>query len=200
MLRLSVVPPDGWKQILIDPAHRDATVSEAIGWMRGSATVWEKAYPQLRSGMETMFANAWDAGARIAIAPVPQPEDIFRLNAVFTVGAIPFAEPFGSDADNIERVFEQALGERADLLEGESIEVAHAQVDALGDAAQVAEIRRMRSPQGLFMHGMVASLHTYVPFHGRFIVATGASPQVEVAQQLFALFAAIARSVDAVEE
>lgn len=162
--------------------------------------MWEETYPKLRSGLEGVLANAWAAGVRVAIVSVPQEGDAVNLNAVFTLAVIPFAELFGSDAENIERVFEEALSERESLLDGESIEVMHAQVSAASDAAQVAEVRRMRSADGGFMHGMTASLRTYIPFRGRFIVASGSSPQVELVPQLFALFAAIANSVEVSEE
>lgn len=191
-IKFTVLPPNGWRQVRLDPQHRGKEAALAAKQLCSAAAgLPSVSQRQLRELMEKPLAQAWDTGTRLLMTSTPDNSDVASIVASYTVGFLPLAVPGGSIEENLAHISSHEMSERAELIDGEKLDVAGCQHPQLGLGVQSASIRYMRNENDEFMPHRVATLRVFLVFGSHLVLATGVTPQIELADVLFQLFAKI---------
>jgi hypothetical protein len=188
-LGFTLVPPEGWQEIRLDPGHREQQLIMALAPMSSIVPNWVQVYPQVRRQLAGAYAQAWDGGVRYAIATRPDPIGVANIMATYMVAVLPPADPLNeSDLDAIQEMLAE---EQGSLLQGESQDLSYVNLPYIGKAIQAASVKHLSDGVGNSSDAYVATLRTFIPVRDSVIVATGITPQVDLADVLFQLFAHI---------
>lgn len=188
---LSLVPPRGWRQVDVSPAGRRREIERQLRQLRHVVPAWREIGPSLRRYLAGAYEDAWKSGVRLALATDARPDDMVRIMATFMVAMLPPASPLGDMDEELDAVAEGLIAERDGMAEGEALSLGKVSLPGLGDAIQAQSLTALTGPDGVKTDRRVAMLRTFVPFDGHVFVATGMTPQLDVADVMFELFAAV---------
>jgi len=194
---ISVIPPDDWHKVDLHPEKRQLQVINALQPLRYQLANWESAYPMLRNYLLTTMAQAWDTGMRYQITTKHNPATSAdsQLIANFTITFLPRATTTGSPAEELDQVLEVLFEEQQQLLDDETLEISRVQLPNMGPALQAARVGYVPTPDGVAKTARIATLRTYIPAGRHIVLAQGTSPQTDIADPLFQIFAAITSSI-----
>ena len=195
-LTISFIPPAGWERIDVDPDRRDAQLFKVLNPMRNTVANWHEVYPKVRQGLSNAYEQAWNSGVRLAYTTNPDPRGVDNLMATFMVSIMPSASAFGEIDEELELISETLLEEQEALTDDEVMDLIPVDVPELGRGIQAAAVASARSLTGDGpADTKLVHFRTFIPTAGQVLVTTGVSPQTDVAETLFELFALITSSV-----
>ncbi len=192
----SVIAPKGWKDIPLDTGSRSGEVKKLVQNVSPLANVQGFSPRLFQDFFESSLAQAWNTGSRLLIVSCPSQKDEFPLLASYTIGVLPLAIPKGSDEQNFEQLTTIHMNERADLFDGESLDIGSYQHTKLGKGVMIKAIRYARDEDLHPTSRKIATLRIFFIYRNRFIVLTGTTFQVEYADIIFRLFEKITDSVE----
>ena len=190
---LMLTPPDGWDEIPLDPKSRNEHITRMLAPLRQVMANGKALERPLHTMIERAYDDAWRSGVRYAITTRPDPQSLFNIMATFMVALLPPSTPDGMN--QLDAIAELLAVEQGSLDDGERLDMASVMLDGFGQAAQAAEIRFVTDAQGNRTDHMIARLRTFIPWEDHVIVTTGITPQVDLADTLFELFARITGTV-----
>lgn len=195
-IQMSLIPPKGWKELDMSPEHRERQIAEALLPLRSVTAQWNVVYPQLRRYLAGAYAQAWDSGVRYALTSVHNPQGLTNIIASFMVSIVPSASVSGAVDEELETIAQALLDEKEALLPDESLNLRNINLEGAGRAIQVASIKRVPLESGDDPDaGKIAMLRTFIPFNHKVVLATGVTPQAQLAQILFELFGKITGTI-----
>ena len=189
-LHISLIPPQGWREILLDPADRERQIRQALEPMKHVIADWREVYPALRKYLANSYEQSWKAGVRYAITTELDDASPILVMATFMVSVLPSAVPYGTADEDLDAIVESLLTEREGLPEGDELHMSKTSFNKLGPAVQASSVETVHGQQGKPV-GRLAMLRTFIPCAGKVILATGITPQVELSDTLFELFTRI---------
>ena len=194
-VELLLIPPDGWREVHLDPQSRGHQIDEAIAPLGRVTADWRRISPSVRRYLQQAYAQAWQSGIRYVITTQPDPVEIVNIMATFMVAMLPSSTPDGTN--QLDAIVEGLAREQDALEDGERLDLSRTTVKALGPAVQAAGIRFLPDSQGAHTDHMIAELRTFIPWDDYVIVATGVTPQINLSDTLFTLFARITDTLSA---
>ena len=192
---ISMVPPQGWHEIEVDPKHREIEIERQLGQLRYVVPSWRTVYPALRRYLVKAYADAWKSGVRYAIATDIDPDDAVQVMATFMIAQLPQASVLGDLDDELDAVIETLSSEQAELGDGEFMSLQKVNLPKMGTAVQAQSITSLVDDKGDKTDRHVASLRTFIPYGEHVFVVTGATPQIDIADVLFNWFASMTDTV-----
>lgn len=195
-LHFSLVPPIGWRELAIEPEHRDRQIEESLRGLSQIVPNWSDAYAMVRRGMVNSYANAWASGIRYAITSVPDDSQPMQIMASYMIAVLPAASP--DDAEVFSAIVSSVEQEREMLTDGESLDVSRVKLPPLGDVIQADDIRYASTGTHALpgkRNAMIAGRRLFIPAYGKVFVATGSTPQIEISEVLFELFSRITQTL-----
>ncbi|MBT1174512.1 hypothetical protein JS530_03135 [Bifidobacterium sp. LC6] len=109
---IAMVPPTGWREIDVDPEHREQVIERQLSQLRYVVPQWRKVYPALRCYLVGVYADAWKSGVRYAIATDVDPDDAIQVMATFMISMLPPASPTGNPDDDLDAMVESLTNEK----------------------------------------------------------------------------------------
>lgn len=88
-----------------------------------------------------------------------------------------------------------SINEQAELGDGEFMSLQKVNLPKMGTAVQAQSITSLVDDKGDKTNRHVASLRTFIPYGEHVFVVTGATPQIDIADVLFNLFASMTDTV-----
>lgn len=95
----------------------------------------------------------------------------------------------------MDAVIETLSSEQAELGDGEFMSLQKVNLPKMGTAVQAQSITSLVDDKGDKTDRHVASLRTFIPYGEHVFVVTGATPQIDIADVLFNLFASMTDTV-----
>jgi hypothetical protein len=194
VLHLSLVPPHGWREIQLDPKNRERQIRQTLEPLRYLLADWQTIYPSLRRYLVNSYEQSWQAGIRYAITTVQEPDDPAQIFATFSVSVLPPASPTGEPEDELDSIVCNLTQERDEQQEDGSMTLSAVRTNNLGAGVQAASVEHMRNDNNEIL-GSMAMLRTFIPYRNRVILTTGMTPQLDISDVLFELFAHITETV-----
>lgn len=199
LLRISLVPPHGWKEISLNPADRERQIRQILNPLRHVVADWSEVYPVLRRCLVASYDQSWKAGVRYAITTDMDGAGAVLVMAAFMVSILPAIIPYSTADEEIDAIVESVSKERESLPEGDEMYLEKTGFKELGPAVSVSSMESVRDDHGKVI-GHFAILRTFIPCGGKIILTTGITPQIELSDTLFQLFTKITATLRVVSE
>lgn len=195
-LVISFIPPAGWERVDVDPERRDAQLYKVLNPLRNTVANWHEVYPKMRQALSSTYEQAWQAGIRMVYTTSPDAHGVENLVATFMIGLTPPASAFGNEQEELDTISEAMMEDQESLGQDDVMNLMPVEVPELGRGIQAAAVASARAITGSGpADAKLVHFRTFIPVADHVLVTTGISPQVEVADTLFELFALITTSV-----
>lgn len=193
-LRISLIPPEGWSQIMLDPDSRESQIAAMLEPLSHIVAHWDNVYPTLRRYLIRVYEESWLSGVCYAITTSGSRGGLSKIMATFMVSVLPSANPLGDCEEELESIIETMTNEKESLPAGDELSLSVTRIGELGPAIQVSSIEAIHNSDGNVM-GRMAMLRTFIPYKDKVVLTTGITPQIEIADTLFELFTQISSTM-----